>query len=54
MVQLNAARVPPAPQPGQLAFAPRAAAVVTLDDSSFHPQVMDSDDLFFVEFYAPW
>ena len=28
--------------------------VVTLTDGDFHRQVVDSDDLWFVEFYAPW
>ncbi len=28
--------------------------VVPLDDSNFHSQVVDSDDMWFVEFYAPW
>lgn len=29
-------------------------SVVTLDDSNFHSQVIDSDELWFVELYAPW
>lgn len=29
-------------------------SVVTLDDSNFHSQVVDSDEMWFVEFYAPW
>jgi protein disulfide-isomerase A6 len=29
-------------------------AVVELTDDNFHRQVIDSDDMWFVEFYAPW
>lgn len=28
--------------------------VTLLDDANFHKEVVDSDDLWFVEFYAPW
>jgi protein disulfide-isomerase A6 len=28
--------------------------VVTLDDSNFHSMVSNTDDMWFVEFYAPW
>ena len=36
-----------------LGFLP-LADVVTLDDGNFHSEVIDSDQMFFVEFYAPW
>ncbi|PSC76647.1 disulfide isomerase [Micractinium conductrix] len=32
----------------------QGTSVVTLTDGDFHRQVVDSDDLWFVEFYAPW
>ena len=35
-------------------FYPKSTNVVTLTDANFAKQVIDSDDFWFVEFYAPW
>lgn len=39
---------------GGNSFYPRNSGVVTLDDSNFNKLVVSSDDLWAIEFYAPW